>query len=893
MAEIFWHNLSKEEVVKTLRSDIEKGLTEKEVEIRQREFGKNKLPEEKPPPKLSLFLAQFKSILIFILIVAGFFTLIYQKYTDTVAIFLIVLINAIIGFYQEYRASKILEELKKIIKIEARITREGNQKILDSEEIVPGDIVILTAGDKVPADGRVIESQNLKLNEMVLTGEFFSSLKHSEILPEETILADRENMVYMGTVVEEGQGKAIVTETGVNTEIGKIAGMIKVKEKRTPLQRKIRKLGFEIALIVGILVAFIFFVGLNVEKDIFLLFETAVAVAVGAVPEGLPVAITVILALGAQRILRKKGLVRKLASVETLGSTTIICADKTLTLTEGRMEVDEVIPAFAASFAEVASATKAEKATAGKGDKFLALKAAALTSEAFVENPQDPKEKWILRGRPTEKALLKAAIEIGINQKKEYEKKQIKKLPFSPKNKFAAALYQDYNPPATLPAKGRAPDGEMVLYVCGAPEKILELSNLTDGEKRDLEKRLNELTQKGLRVVASAYKKIENQKSKIKNLEDEINNLTFTGFITLKDPIRPEVKEAMEVCRQAGIRPIIVTGDHKLTAKTVAEELGFKIKEENILEGRELDKLSDEEFEKILDKIQIYARVEPRHKMRIVEAWQDRGEVVAMTGDGVNDAPALKKADIGVALGSGTEVAKEASDLVLLNDSFSVIEEAIREGRRVMDNARKAILFMCAECFSEIILVFGAFLFGLPLPILPVQILWENLIEGSPQGMALAFEPEEKGIMKRKPEDPKLPLISREIKYLILFGGILTDILLLLIFFLLYKFSNYDISHLRTISFAGLMLGSFFYAFSCKNLRKNIWEYNAFSNKVLNFTIFLAVLLLITVIYLPVFQVLLSTFPLNLFDWSILMIFGFINLALFELVKYFLKKPND
>jgi len=852
MAEIFWHNLSKEEVIKTLRSDIDVGLTEKEVEIREREFGKNKLPEEKPPSRLEIFSAQFKSILIFILIVAGFFTLIYKKYTDTIAIFLVVLINTFIGFYQEYRASKILEELKKIVKIEAKVKRDGSQKILDSTELVPGDIVILSAGDKVPADGRVIESQNLKLNEMVLTGEFLPSLKHSQVLPEDTILADRENMVYMGTVVEEGQGKAMVTETGSNTEIGKIAGMIKEKEKKTPLQKKIRKLGIEIALIVGILVLVIFFVGLTKEKDIFLLFETAVAIVVGAVPEGLPVAITVILALGTQRILRKKGLVRKLASVETLGSTTIICVDKTLTLTEGRMEVDEVI-----------------------GDKFLALKTATLTSEAFVENPREPKEKWILRGRPTDRALLEAGIEIGVDKKREFEKKKIAELPFNPINKFAAALYKE--------------NEKEMLYVCGAPEKILELCILSEKEKKEWQKKLEESAQKGLRIVASANKKIENWDLKIENLQDLCKDLVFTGLITLKDPIRPEVKEAMKICQEAGMRPIIITGDHKLTAKAVAEELGFKIKKENILEGKDLDKLSDKEFEKILPQIQIYARVEPRNKMRIVEAWQERGEVVAMTGDGVNDAPALKKADIGVALGSGTEVAKEASDLVLLNDSFSVIEEAIREGRRVMDNARKAILFMCAECFSEIILVFGAFLFGLPLPILPIQILWQNLIEGSPQGMALAFEPEEKGIMKRKPEEPKIPLIIREIKYLILFGGILTDILLLLTFFLLYKFSNYEISHLRTISFSGLMVGSFFYAFSCKNLRKNIWEYDAFSNKVLNFTIFLGVLLLIAAIYLPIFQVLLDTFPLNFLDWLILLAFGLVNLGLFELIKYILK----
>ena len=849
MSEIFWHNLKIEETAKTLRTNIKEGLGEEKVKIRQREFGKNKLPEEKPPSKLSLFLAQLKSILIFILILAGFFTLIYKKYTDTIAIFLIVFINALIGFFQEYKASKILEELKKIVKIEARIMRGGNQKIVDSEELVPGDIIILNPGDKVPADGRMFEAKNLKLNEMVLTGEFLSSLKHSEILPENTILADRENMVYMGTVVEEGIGKTIVTETGVNTEIGKIAEIIGKEEKKTPLQKKIKGLSIQIAIIVAFLCSIIFFLGLTREKDIFLIFETAVATAVGGVPEGLPVAITVILALGAQRILRKNGLMRKLASVETLGSTSIICADKTLTLTEGRMEVGEVI-----------------------GDKFLALKAATLTSEAFVENPAEPKEKWIFRGESTEKALLKAAIEIGIDQKKEFEKKLIEKLSFSSENKFAAALYEENN--------------QNILYVCGAPEKILEISNLTEKEKREWEERLEKLAQKGKRVVAAGYKKLPEVHPLVVNL---IENLEFVGLISLKDPLRPDVKEAIKICQEAKIKPVIITGDHKLTAKAVAEELGIEIKEKNILEGKELDKLSGEEFEKILDKIQLYVRTEPKHKMRIVEAWQKRGEVVAMTGDGVNDAPALKKADIGVALGSGTEVAKESSDLVLLNDSFSVIEEAIREGRRVMDNARKAILFMCAECFSEIILVFGAFLFGLPLPILPVQILWQNLIEGSPQGIALAFEPEEKEIMKRKPEDSKLPLLTKEIKYLILFGGVLTDILLLLIFFLLYKFSNYEIAHLRTISFAGLIVGSFFYIFSCKNLRKNIWEYDAFSNKVLNFTIFLGVLLLIAAIYLPIFQVLLGTFPLNLLDWLILLALGLVNLGLFELIKYILK----
>ena len=856
MAEIFWHNLELKEVEKLLRTDIEMGLVEKEVAIRQREFGKNKLPKEKPPSKLSIFLVQFKSILIFILIVAGFFTLIYQKYTDTVAIFLIVLINALIGFYQEYRASKILEELKKILKIEAKVKRDGSPKILDSTELVPGDIVILSAGDKVPADGRVFEAQNLKVDEMVLTGEFLSSLKHSQVLPEDTTLADKENMVYMGTVIEEGRGETIVTETGINTEIGKIAGMIKEKERKTPLQKKIRKLGFEIAAVIGILVLAIFFIGLTRENDIFLLFETVVAIAVGAVPEGLSVAITVILALGAQRILRKKGLVRKLASVETLGSTTIICADKTLTLTEGRMKVDEVIAS----------------------DKFLALKAAALTSEAFVENPGEPKEKWILRGRPTEKALLKAAIEIGIDQKKEFGKKQIEKLPFSPGNKFAAALYQE--------------DGEMVLYVCGAPEKILELSNLTDEEERELEKKLNELAEKGLRVVASAYKKPAENISR--QIEELCKDLIFAGFITLKDPLRPEVKEAIKTCQEAKIKPIIVTGDHKLTAKAVAEELGIEIKEENILEGKELDKLSDEEFEKILLQIQIYARVEPRHKMRIISAWQERGEVVAMTGDGINDAPALKKADIGLALGSGTEVAKETSDLILLNDSFSIIVAAVEEGRAILDNIRKVITYLFCSAFTEVLLVGTSIFAGWPLPILAAQILWINLIEDGPLSLALAFEPKEKDLMKQKPVGHEIPLLTREMKALIFVIGIITDLLLIGLFFWLFKFSEYEIPHIRSVIFAGLAIDSIFYIFACKSLRKNIWQINLFSNRFLIFAWLFAILVLLAGLYLPVLQTLLRTEPLNFFDWQLILGLGFLNLILIEATKWcFISKQKS
>jgi len=858
MAEIFWHNLSREEVVKILRSDIEKGLDEKEVEIRQKEFGKNKLPEEKPLSRLRIFLEQFRSPLIYILVIAGIITLILKDYTDAIVIFGAVFLNTIVGFIQENKASQTLRALKRVVKHETEVQRAGNFKIIDSIDLVPGDIIVLNPGDKVPADGRIIECHDLKINEMALTGEWLAAKKKSEILPRETPLADRDNMVYMGCVVEDGKGKAIVTETGVQTEIGKVATMVKeTKEEKTPYQKKLANFSKIVGIIIAFICFWIFILGMASGKEFVEMFTTAVAVAVAAIPEGLPVAMTVILALGMQRILTKKGLVRKLASTETLGSTSVIATDKTCTLTEGKMKVAEVI-----------------------GDKFLALKTAVLTSEAFIENPDEPKEKWIVRGRPTEKALLEAGIEMGIDQKREFEKKKIAEISFNPINKFAAALYDE--------------EGQKNFYVCGAPEKILELCTLREKEKAILEKQLDELAEKGLRVVATAYRKYEVGGMKYKKLEEFCKDLIFAGFITLKDPIRPEAKEAMIVCRQAGMRPIIVTGDHKLTAKAVATELGFKIGEENILEGKELDKLSDEEFEKILLQIQIYARVEPRHKMRIISAWQERGEVVAMTGDGINDAPALKKADIGLALGSGTEVAKETSDLILLNDSFSIIVAAVEEGRAILDNIRKVITYLFCSAFTEVLLVGTSIFAGWPLPILAAQILWINLIEDGPLSLALAFEPKEKDLMKQKPVGHEIPLLTREMKALIFVIGIITDLLLIGLFFWLFKFSEYEIPHIRSVIFAGLAIDSIFYIFACKSLRKNIWQINLFSNRFLIFAWLFAILVLLAGLYLPVLQTLLRTEPLNFFDWQLILGLGFLNLILIEATKWcFISKQKS
>jgi len=879
MAKFFWHNLKIKEIEKVLRTSISKGLDEKDAGLRQLEFGANELPEEKPFSRLKIFLEQFKSPLAYILVIAGLVVLILGEFTDAIVIFSAVFLNTIIGYFQENKASQALAKLKKIVEHHAEILREGNFKIVNLENLVPGDIVILNPGDIVPADGRVIESNDLKINEMALTGEWLSAEKKQEVMPKETPLADRDNMVYMGTIVENGKAKIIVVETGIQTEIGKIALMVRdTKEEKTPYQKKLAGFSKIVGIIIALICTFIFIEGIIKGVDFIEMFITAVAVAVAAIPEGLPIAMTVILALGMQRILKKGGLVRKLSSAETLGSTSIICTDKTATLTEGKMVVSDVITV--------------NQILQGKQDKkteFLPLKIAAFTSEAFIENPKAPQEEWVFRGRPTDKALLRAGIEKGIKAHgPRFTKSKIAEIPFNPINKFVGTIVQK--------TEGK------FLYVSGAPERVLEHSKFIESKGRKLKltekkletinKQLRKLTGAGLRIVASSFKRIRSTELITENPEKEVHNLIFAGFVAIKDPLRKDVKKAIRVCKQAGIKTIIVTGDHKLTAKAVASELGFPIKEENILEGKELDKLSDKKFKEILTKIRVYARVEPKHKTRIVEAWQEKGEVVAMTGDGINDAPALKKADIGIALGSGTEVAKETSDLVLLGDSFSVIVKAVEEGRLILDNIRKVITYLLSDSFTEVVLIAFSILLDFPLPITAVQILWVNLIEDGLPDIALAFEPEEDDLMQMKPKGHKAPLLTREMKTIIFIIGLVTDFLLLGIFLLFFR-AGYGIEHIRTIIFAALTVDSLFYVFSCKSLRKNLWHINLFSNKLLLIALLVGIIALVGAVYSPLLQGFLNTVPLSMNDWIIILGLGFVELFLIETAKwYFITKKE-
>ncbi|MBI2112974.1 MAG: HAD-IC family P-type ATPase, partial [Candidatus Wildermuthbacteria bacterium] len=801
MQESLWHTYSLEETAETLGTDLHEGLKEHQVKEQRKQYGKNHLPEEQAPSRIRIFLRQLKSPLVLILVIAGAVTFFLRDFTDSVVIFSAVLLNSIVGYFQEYRATRALVELKKALKQNARVIRKGAEKEILQEDLVPGDLIVLKPGNKVPADARIVECWELKLQEAPLTGEWLSSLKSVKILQQDTSLGDRENMAFMGSLVEQGEGKAIVVATGIHTEIGKVASMVKaIREVQTPYQARLSRFSFVVSRIIAVLAFLIFVEGIVAGRVFSEMFTVAVAIAVGAIPEGHPVAITATLALGMRRMLREGGLVRNLASTETLGSTSIIATDKTLTLTEGTMAVEDIF-------------------TPDPKNKDLALSIGALTSEAFVENPGMVFEKWVVKGRPTDKALLIAAMESGII-KSDLEKDMqfIGGIPFESEKKFSATFYKTSQ--------------YVEAFILGAPEVLLELSTRMHGEElAAIQEKLQETASKGLRVVAVGKKQFEHADFPFDDHKQaELKNISFVGIISLKDPIRKGVKEAIQTASNAGIRTIIVTGDHVLTASAVAKELGIDGHPHEFIEGKDLEKLSDEHLQKKLDELKVYARVDPSHKLRIVEAWQSRGEIIAMTGDGINDAPALKRADIGIALGSGTDVAKEVGDLVLIGDKFSIIPTAIKEGRVIIDNIRKVITYMLSGSFTETILVGTSIFMGLPLPITAAQILWINLVEDGLPGIALTFEKGEKDVMKRKPEGKHIALLTAPMKIIIFAIGILTDIILLGVFVYLHSFTDYSLEHIRTVIFVGLAINSLLYVFSCRNLHVNIWKYNPFSN---------------------------------------------------------------
>ncbi len=867
MSEPVWHNLSIKNVLELAQTNKD-GLFFKEIDERLKKHGLNRLPKEKKFSILKTLLTQFKSPLVYILIIAAAVTLALKEFIDLIVILAAVLINAGVGFSQEYKAEKIFKHLKNLIQYKARVLRQGSpdnpssteikqEYVIDSQKLVPGDIIILEAGDIIPADARLIETHNLETKEAALTGESLPSFKKNEILKPDTPLADRKNMVYSGTNVAKGKAKAVIIATGSKTELGKIANLIRTTEEdKTPLQKKISSLAETLGIIIAGLSLMLFIAGLIIGRPFLEMLLVSVAVAVAGIPEGLPIAVTVCLAVGMQRILKKKALIKKLIAAETLGSITVIALDKTGTLTEGKMAVTHLIPYKDASNKDL-------------------LKVGLLCSNIIIENSEQELKNWKMTGDSTEIALVQEAVQAGLERKKLLSNYQrIDEIPFESETMRMATL-----------SKMRSKKNQSALFIKGAPERILDICSLTIEEKREIKKEFEQLTDRGLRVLAFGQK-IFYPQNKENLSENDLNNIKFIGLIALRDPLRPETKKAVNDCKLAGIRSVLVTGDHQLTTRAIAQEIGLIRQEEKILQGGDIDRLSDEDLRKKLKKTNVFARVEPKHKIRIVDALQAQGEVVAMTGDGVNDAPAIKSADIGLALGSGSEITKETADIVLLDDNFKTIVEAIKSGRDIFNNIKKIVLFLLSDTFTEFILIGGSLFLGLPLPVLAGQILWINIIEDTLPAMALSYEKEGREILKERARGHKTKILDKKMKFLILVIGVITDLILLGLFLLLY-YQGKDIAYIRTMISVGLGIDTLFYVFACKNLKKIIWKYNPFNNLFLDFSVVFGWGMLFVALYVPFFQKILRLVPLHRNDWLIMVGLGLIEIALIELGKFF------
>jgi len=844
-----WHSLTVEEVLQKVGSRLS-GLTSSEVEERLRKFGRNELVAKKKSP-LEMFVKQFANFLIGILLAATVISLILGEVIDATAILIIVLIMAIMGFVQEYRAERTLEALKKLAAPTCKVLRDGEEKVIEASEVVPGDILLLSEGDRIAADARVVESIDLETDEAPLTGESTPVAKLANItLPPDAIVGDRKNMVFMGTYVVRGKGKAVVVATGMNTEFGKITKMVvEAEEEKTPLEVELDEFGKRIGTIILGICAIVFVMTLYAEHtDVLDALMLAVALGVAAVPEGLPAIATAILAVGARRMAAKNALVRKLAAVEGLGACNVICSDKTGTITKAEMTV-KVIKMLNTTYDVTGSGfepkgeIKLVEGVGNEADVRFLLDLLAIHTSPDVKLVRESGQ-WRIRGSPTEGAALVLAYK-GLGEegvKSAIEKyRLVKTFPFDRFRKRKTTIHE-YG-------------GRYLAISSGAPEILLEISSsvrLSGSDMRmsvDIKKRITdyitELASNGYRTFGVAYRFIDYIPESSEDVERDLTFLTVLGII---DPPREGVKEAIESCRRAGIKVVMVTGDHKLTAIAVARMIGLDASEENVLEGRQLDAMGDEEFTKIVDRISVYARVTPEHKAKIVKALKSKGYRVAMTGDGVNDAPALKMADIGVAMGiKGTEVAKEASQLVLLDDNFVTIVEAVKEGRVIFENLKKPINYLLTCNLGEVASVFGAELIGLPPILRPIHLLWINVTTDALPAIALGFEPPEPGLLERPPRSAKERFITnRKLIYYIVMGTLLGGMVITLFRATL----PYGLAFAQTVAFTTLVLSEFGRAIVSRSENLNIWRIPG--NKWLIPALLASLALQLVVLYTPV-----------------------------------------
>lgn len=871
--------LNSSEIMEELRTS-ESGISESEARRRLQATGYNELKEKKKITPLTLFLNQFKSFLVLILVIAAVISYLIDNIIDTILIAVIIVVNALFGFVQEFKAEKTLESLKKLSSPKAKIIRNGEEKLIDTREIVPGDILVINEGDRIPADCRIIEIVDLKVDESSLTGESIPVTKLDKVL-HDAPLPERKNMLYMGTVATFGRAKAVVVSTGMSTEIGKIAQLIQTSEQETPLQVKINSFGKWLGLIAVVIAGLAALIGILKNYAITDMFLTSATLAVSAVPEGLPALLTITLAIGVQSMSRQRAIVRKLSAVETLGSTTVILADKTGTMTTNEMTVTKIyvngqeIDVSGAGFEPAGEFSIKSKQITPTSNKELAT---ALTISALCNDAVLTKDKnWGIIGDPTEGALLVVAKKAGLDVK-ELSKKypRINEIPFSSERKMMSTVHKI----------GK----ELFVYSKGAPEVILSRctrilrnsreTRLTEMQKEDILSTTKDFAAKGLRVLAVAYN--ETKEHHHANLEKD---LVFVGLVCMKDPPRAEVKSAIKTCHEAGIKVVMVTGDHKDTAVAIAKEIGL-LHDGKTLTGEELEKLTDDKLEKVIEEVEVYARVSPAHKSRIVKLLRKRGNVVAVTGDGVNDAPALKDAHIGVAMGiKGTDVAKEASEIVLADDNFATIVKAVEEGRGIYDNIRKFIRYILSANFDEIFVIAISILAGLPLPFLPIQILWINLLTDSLPALALGFDGKDRGIMNRKPRNPKENVLHKMLLFIIS-AGVLAAAVSLGLFIFEIKTGG-SVEKARTLVFTTAIVFELLFVFNCRSESNPFWKVNPFSNKLLVAAVLLGLLLQIAIIYTPFFNSVFKTVPLGWFDWLVIVLLS--STGLFLLPKIFIR----
>lgn len=880
-----WHNLTTEEVLQKLGSN-RSGLSEEKAVERIRQYGPNELKEKGRISPILVFLRQFASPLIYILLVAALIELlVMRKPTDAAVIFAVLLINSIIGFVQESRAERAMEALKRLAVLHAKVLRGGSVTRIASTHLVPGDVISLEAGDKVPTDARLIEVAALSVDESLLTGESVPVEKFTAPIAGEAIVADMGNMVHMGCAVVNGRGLAVVTATGMNTEIGRITTQVQdVKPPPTPLQRNVSRLGRYIGILVFGIIAVLISIGLAKSYSFEEMFALAVAAAVSAIPEGLPVMVTVVLALGIRRMVQRHALVRKLPAVETMGAVTVICSDKTGTLTESEITVRQIylldrdIKITGVGYHPEGEFFENSKKLEPGADEnlLLALRISALCNDSVLKLEDG---KYHVIGDPTEGALLVAALKAGLRQDMlQKEQRRLSELPFSSEKRYMATLHA-------------CQDNRAVIYVKGAVDSVLAMcrqirgngvtSELTPKKSTEIDKTNLEMASKALRVMALAY--VECLPAPEQLSHEHLNGtLTFVGLAGMIDPPRLEAKKAVADCKRAGIKVVMITGDQKPTAVAIARELGLL--EGEALTGLELDKLTNEELKGRIEHISVFARVEPLHKLRVVDALKSKGYTVAMTGDGVNDGPALRSADIGIAMGiKGTDVAREAADMVLTDDNFASIVAAVEEGRVIFSNIRRSVFYLLSTSIGELFTWIAAVVAGIPLPVVAVQILWINLVTDGVCTIPLGLEPKHRNVLAEPPRRAKAGIVYSGMLWRIVFIALIMSMGAFFIF--RWELPRVGLAEARTITFATLVAFQWFNALNARSDQQSLFRLGLFGNRLLIGGIGLAILLQMMVIYLSPLQKVFYTVPLGLGDWGVVVLIAAGVLVVEELRK--------